>query len=432
MNYTCLSEIRVQQIPTDKYPDRNWLLVFSFLHEYEVRSTWEDLTQTLRLVLPKKVRVKAYRVTGSPFGGLPELRSTFIQLGNTEGAHSNLGGFDGSPTFLRGDMIRFNIGYRAVVNGAETTYWTGADGRPDLFMGFISGVQPRLPFTLECEDNMWLCKQIPTPAKTWGNVTLQSIAESIIKSANTLPLIQRYKGYVNLMVSDYSRTDLKFNVDSFMTTRGSLAALLARLKGQYRVDSYFRGNELRIGYTHYVAEEAVEHKFQFQKNILDGDQLRWERKDDHVLSMVVKSNYRVSDGTAHSGADKYKEKTTEVLIFYNAGKFDYIEKQKGKDYPANALRDIGERFCMEINSPIADPKKLFEIGKAQLEKYYYDGFRGSFTTFGIPYVKHGDTVRLTNPALREQDGLYKVKAVRYFGGFDNGFKAEIFLDYKID
>ena len=432
MQYWLLSQIQVQQIPTDEHPDRNWLLVFSFLHEYDGNSTWEDLTQTMRIVLPKKVRVRAYRVTGSPFSSLPEVRSAFIQLGNTSGEHSNLGGFDGMPTFLRGDLIKLNVGYRAIVNGVETTYWTGSDVRPDLFSGYISGIQPKLPFTLDCEDSMWLCKQIPTPARTWGNKTLQYIVRTILDEAKDLPLLKKYKGFADITVSDYSATDLQFNVDSFMTTRGSLAALLSRLKGQYRVDSYFRGTELRIGYTHYVNEEAVEHTFQFQKNILDGDKLKWERRDDRVLSMVVKSNYRITEGTTHDGAEKSKNKSTEVLIYFNAGKFEYIEKQKGKDYPANALKDIGERFCMEVNSPIADPKRLFEIGKKQLEKYYYDGFRGSFTTFAIPQVKHGDTVRIINPALPEQNGLYKVKAVAPFGGFDKGGRQEITLDYRID
>jgi hypothetical protein len=348
------------------------------------------------------------------------------------GQNSNLGGFDDAPVFLRGDLIKFNIGYRAVVNGGETTYMTGEKGIPDLFKGYISLVCPKLPFSLECEDNMWLLKQMPTPAKNWGNISLQDIVSKIITDSQSLPIIKRYKGYVNLKVSDFSKTDLKFNVGNFTTTRGSLASMLARIKSQYRVDSYFRGDELRVGYLHYVPDDTVKHTFTFQKNILDGDRLKWQRRDDAVLSMIVKSNYLIEDtGTTIDGVSKTKHACTEILILNQAGAFTYITKEKGKEFPTKYLNDIGERFVFNVYDAISDPKKLFEIGKPQLEKYYYDGFKGSFTTFGIPYVKHGDTVQLVNPALPEQNGLYKVRAVRYCGGFDDGYRQEISLDYKI-
>jgi hypothetical protein len=420
MEYLVLSNVQVQQVPTDKYPRRNLLLVFSFMHKYEALSTWEDLTQTLSLVLPKNVKIKALN------------KSNYVQLGNINGDNSNLGGFDSEPVFLRGDMIKFNVGYRAVVDGGETTYMTGQKGIPDLFKGYISLVQPKLPFTLQCEDNMWLLKQMPTPAKNWGNISLQKITSTIIADSQNLPIITRYKEYVDLKVSDFSKTDLKFNVNNFTTTRGSLASMLARIKSQYRVDSYFRGDELRIGYLHYLPEDTVRHTFTFQKNILDNDKLKWQRMDDAVLSMVVKSNYRVeSSGVTLDGVQESKHACTEILIYNNAGVFTYVTKEKGKDFPTKHLKDIGERFTMNIYDAISDPKKLFEIGKPQLEKYYYDGFKGSFTTFGIPYVKHGDTVQLVNKILPEQSGLYKVKAVRYFGGYDDGLRQEITLDYKI-
>lgn len=432
--YLVLTNVQVQQIPTDLYPDRNLLLVFSFLHKYEGSSSWADLTQTLSLVLPKNVKIKAYRVSGAPFSILPSIETVYVQLGNVSGETSNLGGFGAPPTFLRGDLIKFNVGYRAQVNGGETTYMTGDKGVSALFEGVISAVQPRFPFTLECEDYMWILKQMPTPAKHWGNVTLQYIFDKVVKDSQSLPIITRYKGYVKLIVSDFSKTDLLFNVNSFTTTRGSLAALAARIKSEYRIDSYFRGQELRIGYTHYVPGDQTGSipVFTFQKNILDGDKLKWKRKDDAVLSMIVKANYLIEeDGTTKDGFSKTKHACTEILIYNNAGAFTYVQKKRGQDFPTDYLKDIGERFTMPLYSPINDPAKLFKIGVAQLQKYYYDGFKGEFTTFGIPLVRHGDTVQLVNLSLPEQNGYYKVKAVKYFGGYDEGLRQEITIDYKV-
>lgn len=432
MEYQVLSNIQVQQIPTDQYPDRNLLLVFAFLQKYEGNSSWADLTQTFSLVLPKNVRIKAYRITGVPFSVAPGVQTSYVQLGNINGENSNLGGFDAPPVFLRGDLIKINTGYRAQVNGNETTYMTGEKGVPDRFKGYISLVSPKLPFTLECEDNMWLLKQMPTPAKNWGNITLQKIVSTVITDSQALPLITRYKGYVDLKVSDFSSTDLKFNVNNFTTTRGSLASLLARIKSEYRVDSYFRGDGLRIGYLHYVPEDTVKHTFTFQKNILDNDKLKWQRKDDTVLSMIVRSNYLTeAEGSTLDGQAKTKHACTEILIYNQAGQFTYVTKVKGQDFPTKYLSDIGERFTFNIFDAIKDPKTLFQIGVEQLKKYYYDGFKGSFTTFGIPYVKHGDTVQLVNKLLPEQTGLYKVKAVKNTGSYDDGLRQEITLDYKI-
>ena len=435
MEYLVLSNIQVQQIPSDKFPDRNLLLVFSFLNKYEGSSSWADLTQTMCITLPKNVTIKGYKTTSNGIGRIPTVSSSFehIRLSNITGQNSNIGGFDQSPTFMRGDLIKFNVGYRAILQDAgETTYMTGQNGLPDLFKGYISAVSPKLPFTLECEDNMWLLKQMPTPAKNWGNISLQDIVSQVIADSQDLPIITRYNGYVNLSVSDFSKTDLKFNVRNFTTTRGSLASMLARIKSEYRVDSYFRGDELRIGYLHYLPDDTVNHTFTFQKNILDNDSLVWQRKDDAVLSMIVRSNYLIdATGTALDGAGKTKHASTEILIYNQAGQFTYITKKKGEDFPTKYLNDIGERFTFNIYDAITDPAKLFQIGVPQLQKYYYDGFKGTFTTFAIPYVKHGDTVALVNKILPEQSGNYKVKAVKYFGSFDDGFRQQITIDYKI-
>jgi hypothetical protein len=431
MHYLVLSNIEIQQVPSDQYPGRSLYLQFKFMNKYEGSSTWEDLTQTLCLVLPKNVVVNSYNTT-APFEVIPQSPAGKIKLGNVKGQSGNLGGFTDAPVFMCGDLVRFNVGYRAFVSGKETTYMTGQDGIPDQFKGFISAVSPKLPFTLHCEDNMWLLKQMPTPAKNWANKTLQQIVETVIADSQNLPTITRYQGYVKLKVSDFSKTDLVFNVRNLTTNRGSLAVLLARLKSEYQVDSYFRGDELRIGLLHYVQEDTVEHTFTFQKNILDGDKLTWQRKDDKVLSMLVKSNYLIeSAGTNLDGTAKTKHACTEILIYNDAGTFTYITKEKGKDFPTKYLNQIGENYKMNIQSDITDPKKLFDLGVAQLKKRYYDGFKGCFTTLGIPYVKHGDTVRLVNKRLPEQDGLYKVKGVNAFGGVDDGLRQEIHIDYKI-
>ena len=430
--YIVLSNIVIQQIPTDAYPNRKKCLQFSFMNSYQGQSTWEQQTQTMKIVLPKNVSIRYTSWEANPITIFPDFTTGVFNFANITGDESNIGGFDTAPILLRGDLIKFNVGYRTYINDAENTYMTGDNGLPDLFKGYISKVDPKLPFTIECEDNMWLLKQMPTPAKQWKNgTTINQIISTVIADSQSLPLIQRYKGYVDITVSDHSVTDLKFNVNNFTTQRGSLAALMSRLKSEYRIYSYFRGDSLRVGYTVYVPEDNADHTFTFQKNIIS-DKLTWQRKDDLVLSMIVRSHYSTeANGTTEDGHPKTKQASTEILIYNQAGTFSYVKKEKGKDFPTKYLNDIGERFDMNIYSPITDPQQLFNIGVLQLQKKYYNGFKGSFVTFGIPYVKHGDTVTLVDNILRERSGSYKVKGVEYNGGFDDGLRQEIFLDYKI-
>lgn len=101
-------------------------------------------------------------------------------------------------------------------------------------------------------------------------------------------------------------------------------------------------------------------------------------------------------------------------------------KTQGKEFPAN---DEGERRTFFFLG-ITDTNELIKRAKAKLENYYYTGFKGTFTTFGIPFVAQGDNVYLVDKDLPERNGYYKVKSVAYKGG-TSGLRQEITVDYLI-
>jgi hypothetical protein len=51
------------------------------------------------------------------------------------------------------------------------------------------------------------------------------------------------------------------------------------------------------------------------------------------------------------------------------------------------------------------------------------GFRGSFTTFGSPIVRHGDRVKLVDPVINDRNGFYIVKSVETSFG-QNGYRQK--------
>jgi len=437
--YIVKTYITLQQYPTDDYPNRNDLLLIPHIVSFEGSSSWENLTSTFKLTLSRKsffismINGKKYKIFGD------------------YGTDSNISGNVGEvtpvnpPIIMRGDVLTVQAGYQTILNGSDgksVTYLTGYkdptglyDTVPDLFKGYVSNVDTGSPFVVNCEDAMWLMKQVPSPITStrWTNKNIQEIVQTILDEAQALPHIKKYN--TKFTVSKESLTDLVFNVGNFMTKGESLAEVMERMKQQYRVDSYFRGNELRIGITHYLTKDNKEHTLTFQKNIVDSA-VTYKRKDDVIMSAIVQSHYDEITGKTNSeGQAVSVRRNTEILIYVDpkTRQFTYKEKKKGEPYfKANTLDVSGERINLQLFVLETDPKKLFEYGKKMLEKTYYDGLRGTITTFGIPYIKHGDDVKLVDPLIPERNGTYKVRSVQYSFSTDGGIRQQIGLDYRSD
>ena len=116
-----------------------------------------------------------------------------------------------------------------------------------------------------------------------------------------------------------------------------------------------------------------------------------------------------------------------VLVYPDQnGNYLYNVKKQNVDFPAN---DEGDRRKIFIN----DATSAFDLatrGAQEMNKYYYSGFRGKFTTFAIPYVKFGDYVRITDRLMPDRNGTYVVRGVTYKGGV-SGHRQEITLDYLV-
>jgi hypothetical protein len=65
-----------------------------------------------------------------------------------------------------------------------------------------------------------------------------------------------------------------------------------------------------------------------------------------------------------------------------------------------------------------------------LEKFRYTGFRGTFKTFGVPIVRHGDKVQLVDPVIKDRNGLYIAKGIETTFGLD-GYRQQIELGERV-
>lgn len=380
----CVTEIKFKASPESK---RDLQFTFNFVNEFEFSDSWVDLTNQAKITLPKNIYVI-------------DKNGNKLNLGGTEPNKliDNL--------FRRGDSVSINYGYYTYENGNEVL------DMPEnpIFEGFITSVGSKRPIVLECEDNMWLLKQIPCKPQVWPK---EKSVEDLLKS-----LLQG----TNFTVNGLTKT----TVGDLVIQDETVAQLLARLQKDFHFEAYFKGNELRIGSLVYIEAEARTFTFEFQKNIIS-DELVFQRKDDVKLSAICESVNTVDGGTNKKGQTKTKEERLTVLVYYDKnGAAQYKEKKKGEDLPENVEGERRKLFYPNVKSA----KDLFEKGKAELEKYYYTGFKGKFTTFAIPYVQMGDNVIIKDKLMPDRDGKYKVKSVNYTGGI-NGHRQIIELHYKM-
>lgn len=375
--YRCITEISFQQVTND----RKLAFTFDFVNDFSATNTWVDMTNNCKIRFPKNIYVKDKNGNLLPLGGTQKDK----QL---------------QDLFLRGDKISVSFGYW-LENGNKSV--------TKIFEGYISKVVSKKPIELECEDNVWLLKQLA--------VKRQVVPKN--KTINTL--------LTELLVGTgfTVNTITNITIGEFVIENETVAQLLTRLRKEFHIESFFRGNELRIGLSPYVQSEAVLNTFVFQQNIIS-DEFDFQRKDDVVLSAVVQSINTVVGETNKKGEAKTKKEQLSVLVYSEKGEFKYLVKKKGEDFPANVE---GERRTLFFPN-IEDPKKLFELGVAELKKFFYTGFKGKFTTFAYPFVQLGDHVRLIDKLLPDRNGTYVVRGVEYTGGVQ-GHRQIIQLDYKL-
>jgi len=392
--YRCLTYITIVQVPTEDFPSRTNTLFFDFVNEFTSNDTWDSLTNKATLIFPKNIYV----------------RDQYNRLLSLGGTNKNIGGFStDTPIFLRGDKVTIEAGYR---------YFDKANGEISdtavMFQGFISKVTSKKPIQLECEDNMWKLKQIQAPNKVFPGktYTLETMLRELLQGT----------GFTVNSLTDTS-------IGDFRTQNETVAEVLARLRKDFHFESYFRGTELRTGSLVYIEEEAITNTFAFQQNIIS-DELDYQRKDDVSLSAVAYSiNKFELEGTTKTGHKRTKKERLSVLVYFQNGKFQQFIKPPGEkaDFPPNTGGERRTLYFWDVKST----SELVTLAHAELQKYYYTGFKGKFTTFGIPFVRQGDNVILKDPLLPERNGTYKVKSLEYKGGYNEGIRQVITLDYKI-
>ncbi len=364
-------------------------------------------------------------------------------------------GNDTPPILMRGDRISINLGYFGYQMNEE-------------FNGYLSSINPTKPMEIQCEDNMWLLKQALCPnmvfEATKSTATYRDTkgishtitssdkknwtAQSIVKALLSISSVATGNTFLNSVllpqlaeiniINGFNNTEnISTNLGAFRTQNETIAQVLHRFQKDYKLECFFRKNLTTGAWTDLYCSGVVYNPsdyldasgnfktidYNFQQNIVE-NQMVYLRKDDVRLGIRA---YSVS---------KY-----ELSALNSAGK----KKTKQTRLQANVGDQDGEIRTMYFwpkypTDPDLSATNLTELATQMLQRLKYEGWRGEFTSFGIPYVQHGQAVKLSStvnsqtPAIggvSEMQGVYLVKSVNTkfgTGGFRRTIEPHIRLD----
>jgi hypothetical protein len=245
------------------------------------------------------------------------------------------------------------------------------DENNQVFTGYLTNIHADMPIMLQCQDAMWLLKK-GNFNKAYRQVTLSTLLKDMLPSVPVKVVAEHDLGMLRIV-------------------NATPAKVLNDLRKDYFVKAFFRDGTLYAGLA-YVPELQSEHTIRFNRNVVENN-LEYVRKDDVKIKLKC----------VILNPDNKKE---EFEIGDSDGEIRTIHKY---NISRSAMQTLAE---------------------AELERLRYDGYRGSLTIFGSPYVQHGDVVKLIDGDNPERDGRYLVKKVSTKFN-QNGYRQTLEIESKV-
>ena len=305
--------------------------IFYFAEQITVESSWQFLSDTATITLP-------YRLI-------------------SQGKLSNWKNGDVRQAIKVGNAVEIRLGYNY-------------DNKL-VFKGYVTSISPEIPVVIKCQDAMWQLKQT-NHTKSFRAVSLAELLKFI-------------------MPSDFKyRPTGTINLGKFIINNTSTYDVLAYLKEKYGIVSYFKNNELVVGFPYF--DKPTRIPISFQREVASSTGLVFHTAED--VKILVRA----------------------ISIQPNGDKVQVeIGDKEGEIHTTHLPVGLSKADCETQ-------------GKEQMKRMRFDGFRGDITIFGSPVVEHSDVIELKDSDFPERDGNYRVDTVRIeWGG--NGFRRILSLGH---
>ena len=313
---------------------------FDYVTNLTIESSWNTFTDTAIITLPNKF-----------------IRNNKVIVAGTD----NL--------FKRGDVVEINIGYFPKLQRR--------------FTGFLNNIHPETPLILECEDPMWLLKQINLKSKQFLNTTIKEVVDFATADLGNLTV-------------EFDDKDAKignFEIDN----KGFVNAVTVFevLKKQFGYNIYFQDGILQVRILNSILSlDKTAHVMDTEFNIIE-DNLTFQRDDD--VGMVVRFDS--------------KQKDNSVITLFGF-------KEKGETVISRIPKQGGIVNSWKV--PELSEDLIKQLITRNIDKYIWEGFQGSFMTFLEPTIEHSDRIDFIDNRLPEKNGRYLIKTVVTTFGVDGG------------
>ncbi|MEH0154681.1 hypothetical protein V6R21_19060 [Limibacter armeniacum] len=300
-----------------------------------------------------------------------QVRSTWRELTDTAvielPRNLDLKGKSLDEVVKRGDRVDIFLGY----NG----------GLKREFTGFVRKVERDVPVRIYCEDYAYLLDRKVEP-KAWASVTLEGLVTYLTAGL----------GIASEVVD--------VNLGKVRLEKGSIADVLMQVRDTFGLVAYFRHNPdnntrptLFVGFPYDLVTDkdtAILHR---QRNVANSSGLKYQGKEDVQVTIRAISN----------AADKTAKKTV-------------VEVGSGPVRTRNYMPGLSK-------------EQLRSLATKELDNLRVDGFSGSLESFGIPYIAHGDAVRIIDQQYVDEDARYLSDGVDI--EFSDTFRRKVKIGKKL-
>jgi hypothetical protein len=260
-----------------------------------------------------------------------------------------------------------------IKRGDKITVKLGYDGNLKIrFAGYIRTVDAKKPVKIACEDGMFLLKTVETKRKGYKKVTLKELITDLLAGTG-----------IDFYVVD--KEDIPLG--SYRVLKDTVAEELNEMKSKYGLYAYFRNikgkSKLYVGIG-YPFDNRKTENFIYGQNLIS---------EDFV--------YRV--------AEDIKIKVKAISI---DGKNKRIEVETG-DKDGELYTVFHDNIGIEA---------LWKFAESELKRFKTTGFKGSFETFGEPYVNKCDIAHVE--ASDKNKGNFLIKKIEVNFGM-NGYRQKI-------
>lgn len=378
-------------ITTEK---REKIFVVNFCNNYEINNSYDNLTDTAKVVLPRKIKIAEYTSRNSEPIYTYQIDKKLIKYG---------------------DKIQITGGY---FKKDGTIY------SEKLFDGFITKVSFQTPITIEAENYMYVLKHSRCPNLKW-NTKIEKF--NLTKKEGKLEFLIKYlfdictyKGKTLTSLGfDFLTDNTNTNVGEWIVSASNtVAQFLEEIKSKLKFTIFMDDTMLYCGIVKYNSRtkntDPIVFCFSGSKGNIIENSLEFVNSEDLRIKLVaVGIKKEELNG-------KKKEKRVEEIV----GDFD------GEMKTWHCLDDFPDA------QPITGSDKLSSLtlkekALAVLPKYKLTKATGSFTTFGFPRVVPGNIITLEDAdekRFNANNNQYLVKAVTTTGGV-GGMRQIISLDY---